>query len=244
MLPDLGLTVRLGYVRSPGLQLFLEIFEMNASSSTQANHFNLHVSGIGYLNRVRWVQPKGRGRSAQPFLACSVSALRGNSEAPDYTYLDLRVSGQEAAELVEKCIEDVDQNRKVVISFKVGDIYPHQYERDVKVDGRKTGEKEMACLIKGRLLLINTITVDGNRVFERQAQEPAEPGADDHSDDIPPQGSDDGLDGGEQLQEDPAPARAEQARPVQRTQAPVTPANASRTSFSRPRMGAREPLPA
>ncbi|WP_234267218.1 DUF3577 domain-containing protein [Hydrogenophaga sp. NFH-34] len=219
---------------------FLEIFEMNASSSTQASHFNLHVSGIGYLNRVRWVQPKQRGRSAQPFLACSVSALRGNAEAPDYTYFDLRVSGQEAAELVEKCMEDVDQNRKVVISFKVGDIYPHLYERDAKVDGRKTGEKEMACLIKGRLLLINTITVDGTRVYERQADAQAEPGAGDHADDIPPQGSDDsGVDGGEQSQDEPAPARAEQARPVQRTQAPA-PVNAPRPSFSRPRMAARE----
>lgn len=217
---------------------------MNASSSTQTNHFNLHVSGIGYLNRVRWVQPKQRGRSAQPFLACSVSALRGNSEAPDYTYFDLRVSGQEAAELVEKCIEDVDQNCKVVISFKVGDIYPHQYERDVKVDGRKTGEKEVACLIKGRLLLINTITVDGVRVYERQAEAQAEPGTDNQTDDIPPQGSDEaGQEGGEPSQEDPAPARAEQARPVQRTQAPA-PANASRPSFSRPRMGAREAQPA
>jgi hypothetical protein len=222
----------------------LEIFEMNASTSSQANHFNLHVSGIGYLNRVRWVQPKQRGRSAQPFLACSVSALRGNSEAPDYTYFDLRVSGQEAAQLVENCIEDVDQNRKVVISFKVGDIYPHLYERDAKVDGRKTGEKEMACLIKGRLLLINTITVDGTRVFERQAEAQAEPGTDDLADDIPPQGSDDvGQESGEQSQEEPAPARAEQARPVQRTQAPA-PANASRPSFSRPLLGARNSQPA
>ena len=145
---------------------------MNAT--TQTNHFNLHVSGIGYLNRVRWVQPKQAGRKAQPFLACSVSALRGNAESPDYTYLDLRVSGQEAAELVEKCMEDVDQNRKVVISFKVGDIYPHMYERDVKVDGRKTGEKEMACLIKGRLLLINTITIDGERVYTRQTEDDAD----------------------------------------------------------------------
>ncbi len=144
---------------------------MNAA--TQTNHFNLHVSGIGYLNRVRWVQPKQAGRKAQPFLACSIAALRGDSESPDYTYLDLRVSGQEAIELVSKCMEDVDQHRKVVISFKVGDIYPHMYERDLKVDGQSTGAKEMACLIKGRLLLINTITIDGERVYSRQAEDEA-----------------------------------------------------------------------
>jgi microcompartment protein CcmK/EutM len=143
------------------------------NEATQTNHFNLHLAGIGYLNRVRWVVPKQAGRKAQPFLACSVSALRGDSQSPDYTYLDLRVSGQEASVLIEKCMKDVDQRRKVVISFKVGDIYPHMYERQVKVDGQKTAATEMACLIKGRLLLVNTITIDGERVYSRQAEDDA-----------------------------------------------------------------------
>ena len=215
---------------------------MNAA--TQTNHFNLHVSGIGYLNRVRWVQPKQAGRKAQPFLACSVSALRGNAESPDYTYLDLRVSGQEAAELVEKCIEDVDQNRKVVISFKVGDIYPHLYERDVKVDRRKTGEKEMACLIKGRLLLINTITIDGERVYSRQADDDTDstqPGED------PATSVEDAGPSGEESQQEPeaqqAPSRAAQA-PLAQRRREVPTAQTERPTFSRTRQGAREALAA
>ena len=215
---------------------------MNAT--TQTNHFNLHVSGIGYLNRVRWVQPKQAGRKAQPFLACSVSALRGNAEAPDYTYLDLRVSGQEAAELVEKCMEDVAQDRKVVISFKVGDIYPHMYERDVKVDGRKTGEKEMACLIKGRLLLINTITIDGERVYTRQTEDDVpstEPGAD-------PDASqeDAGLPGTEGQQEpeaEEAPPPVAQA-PLEQPRREVPSQQMARPSFSRARQGVRDTVPA
>ena len=134
------------------------------TASAQANHFNLHVNGVGYLNRVRWVEPKrNAGRRAEPFLACSVSALRGNSEQPDYTYFDLRVSGREAIEMVDRLGEDVAAERKVFISFRVGDIYAHPYERDVKdrQTGRKTGDREMAALIKGRLLLINSITIDG-----------------------------------------------------------------------------------
>ena len=140
------------------------------TASVQANHFNLHVNGVGYLNRVRWVEPKrNAGRRAEPFLACSVSALRGNAEQPDYTYFDLRVSGREAIEMVDRLGEDVAAQRKVFISFRVGDIYPHVYERDVKdrQTGRKTGEKEMAALIKGRLLLINSITIDGENVYRR-----------------------------------------------------------------------------
>ena len=48
------------------------------------------------------------------------------------------------------------------------------YLTDVKDrNGRKTGQKEMAALIKGRLLLINSITIDGERVFTRE-DEPAD----------------------------------------------------------------------
>ncbi|AOW13334.1 hypothetical protein LPB72_09795 [Hydrogenophaga crassostreae] len=238
MLPDLALRLEEG-VRFLSI-FFLEIFEMNAT--TQTNHFNLHTSGIGYLNRVRWVQPKQAGRKAQPFLACSVSALRGNAESPDYTYLDLRVSGQEASELVEKCMEDVDQNRKVVISFKVGDIYPHMYEREVKVDGRKTGEKEMACLIKGRLLLINTITIDGERVYSRQAEDEASP-----QDGQPASSKEfEGFPVDESQQEpeaDEAPPAAAEAPPVQRRQEVPTMQKA-RPSFSRSPKGVREPVAA
>jgi hypothetical protein len=147
---------------------------MTATTSNQANFFNLHVSAVGYLNRIRWVEVKQAGRRAEPFLACSVAALRGNAEKPDYTYFDLRVSGGEAQEICDKLIDDVKAQRKVFITCKLGDIFPHQYERDVKDgEGRKTGEKESACLIKGRLLQINTVTVDGERVYTREVEEHA-----------------------------------------------------------------------
>lgn len=139
--------------------------------STQANFFNLHLSGVGYINRIRWVNPSGRqGRRAEPFLACSIAALRGKADEPDYTYLDLKVSGEEAIQMVDRLGEDVEAQRKVFVSFRVGDIYPHIYDREVKdrQSGRKTGEWETASLIKGRLLAINSITIDGERVFTRE----------------------------------------------------------------------------
>ena len=157
-----------------------------ATSQTK-EFFNLHTSGIGYLNRVRWVQPgkKSSGRRADPFLACSVSALRGSSDDVNYTYFDLRVSGEDAIEIVSKLIDDVNDQRKVILSFKVGDIYPHLYERDARDQNRRpTGQKEMAVLIKGRLLLINSVSVDGERVYARE-QVPVDaehPAADDACD--------------------------------------------------------------
>ena len=144
------------------------------TAQAQTNHFNLHVSGVGYLNRVRWVETRSGGRRAQPFLACSISALRGNADEPDNTYFDLKVTGQEAIEMVDRLRVDVEERRKVFISFRLGDIYAHPYEREVKDQGRPTGRREAAALIKGRLLLINSITIDGVNVFRRTDEAPAD----------------------------------------------------------------------
>lgn len=142
------------------------------TSANAGDFFNLHTVGIGYLNRVRRVPVKGRGRKADEFLACSIAAMRGLADDLSYTYFDCRVSGAEAQEIVEKLMADVEQNRKVVIGFCIGDAYPHLYERDKKdQDGRKTGEKEWAALIKGRLLRIDFVTIDGERVYTRKPRD-------------------------------------------------------------------------
>ena len=206
------------------------------TASAQANHFNLHVNGVGYLNRVRWVEPKrNAGRRAEPFLACSVSALRGNSEQPDYTYFDLRVSGREAIEMVDRLGEDVAAERKVFISFRVGDIYAHPYERDVKdrQTGRKTGDREMAALIKGRLLLINSITIDGENVFRR------DPDAALPEDDTPAgDGGEDQDYGEERLEQEPA---AEQQAQPRLAQAQPERQARPQASNARPQPVARQP---
>lgn len=150
---------------------------MSATNDTP-NYFNLHVSGIGYLNRIRWVETgRNAGRRAQPFLACSISALRGRPEDREYTFFDVRVSGAEAQGLIESLMEDVRADRKVVVGFRIGDIYPHLYERNVRdpQSGHPTAQREWASLIKGRLLLINSITVDGERTYTRPAQEVGDP---------------------------------------------------------------------
>ena len=140
----------------------------NSPRSNANEYFNLHVSGIGYLSRVRWVETKSGGRKAQPFLACTIGALRGSADDVQYTYFDVRVSGQEAIDLVDKLGHDVDANRKVIVAFKASDIYVNVYEREMKdQNGRKTGHVEAAANIKGRLLQINMAKVDGVEVYRR-----------------------------------------------------------------------------
>ena len=40
---------------------------------SESKFYDLHVTGLGYLNRVRMVKPN----KGETFLACSISALRG-----------------------------------------------------------------------------------------------------------------------------------------------------------------------
>ncbi|MGK5032638.1 DUF3577 domain-containing protein [Janthinobacterium sp. MDT1-19] len=136
-----------------------------------SGYFDLHTKGCGYMNRIRWVAPKGSGRKAEQFLACAINALHGKIADPHYSYLDLRVSGQEAIDLVSDLMADCDADRKIFVAFTVGDIYAHTYIRDIKEHGRKTGEQEAAAVIKGRLLLITHIAIDDVVVFQRDREE-------------------------------------------------------------------------
>jgi hypothetical protein len=139
--------------------------------ATQAQEFfNLHLNGVGYLSRVRWVEPGARraGRRADRFLSCAINAMHGDAAAVNYTYFDLKVTGQEAIEVTQTLQAATEQGRRVLVSFKAADIYPHMYERRVRVDGEPTDEREMAALIKGRLILIHSVKVDGELVFKHE----------------------------------------------------------------------------
>ena len=63
-------------------------------------YFDLHLTGLGYLSRVREVTSAGQGRArARPFLACSIAAFHGDPEVQNgivYLNFDLIVSGEKA----------------------------------------------------------------------------------------------------------------------------------------------------
>lgn len=198
---------------------------MQQQAPAQREFFNLHANGIGYLNRVRWVTPTGRGRKAEPFLACAISALRGATDSPDYTYFDLRVSSAEAIDLIDSLQKEVDERRKVLISFRIADLYAHSYERDVRDQGgRPTGQKEHAGLIKGRLILINSVKVDGQLVYQRAesnveaAHLGSQPQGDEAFHDDRAGNSEQG--GQDEQPHGPAPAQAPRQQPQYRAPAP------------------------
>lgn len=135
----------------------------NNTQGQEAKYFDLHTTGIGYLNRIREV-PIRRG---EPFLAVTVAALHGAADSVEYSYIDCKVVGAQAEKLVRRCKEAVEAEKKVLISFRIGDIWadPFTYEK-----GEKKGQS--GASLKGRLLFISWIKVDGTTVYD--AKEEAE----------------------------------------------------------------------
>jgi hypothetical protein len=120
-----------------------------------SSFFDLHVEGVGYLNRVRTVKPK----KGQEFLACTVSAMRGSTDDIAYTKFDCRVSGAEAQKIVKRLERDVAAEKTVMIGFKIADIYPELFTFE---KGDKQGQPGVS--IKGRLLRIKFAKVNGEAI--------------------------------------------------------------------------------
>ena len=124
-------------------------------ATNQSSFFNLHVEGVGYLNRVRTIKPK----KGQEFIACTVSAMRGSTDDISYTKFDCRVSGAAAQKIVEFLAPWVAAEKTVLIGFRIGDIYPELFTYE---KGEKAGQPGVS--IKGRLLRIKFAKVDGTAV--------------------------------------------------------------------------------
>lgn len=133
----------------------------STATRSEKKFFNLHTDGMGYLNRIRQVKPK-RG---DPFLACDISALVGPADAVEYRRFDCRVSGKDAQHLVRRCEQAVREEKKVLVGFRVGDLWP-----DVFTYSKGPKEGQTGVSLKARLLLIRWIKVEGETVYTAAAR--------------------------------------------------------------------------
>ena len=129
------------------------------TTSTEKSYFDLHITGLGYLNRIREVKPK----KGDAFLACDIAALKGPSDDVAYVRFDTRVSGSEAQHLVRRCIQAVDAEKKVMIGFRLGDLWTDTFTYS---KGKRAGEQGVS--LKARLLFVSWIKVDGKLVYKAE----------------------------------------------------------------------------
>jgi hypothetical protein len=133
----------------------------------EPKYFDLHITGLGYLNRVREVDVK----HGQNFLAVDVSAIHGAADAIEYTRFDCRVSGSEAQRVIRLLQSDIQARKAVLVGFKLGDLYVHQFVYDKGDKGDKAGQPGVS--LKARLLRIAWAKVDGKTVYRAGADEEA-----------------------------------------------------------------------
>ncbi|PZN83058.1 MAG: hypothetical protein DM484_05285 [Candidatus Methylumidiphilus alinenensis] len=135
---------------------------------TESSYFDLHTVGIGYANRLREV--KARNAS---FWAVDIAALHGSSDNVQYTRFDCRISGKDAQAALKLVKPQIDAKQKVLVGFKISDIYPETF---VYEKGDKAGQT--GVVLKGRLLSVAWIKVDGSTVYtapkDKQADSEAE----------------------------------------------------------------------
>ncbi|BBP46332.1 hypothetical protein THMIRHAS_17050 [Thiosulfatimonas sediminis] len=124
------------------------------ANNNQANFFNLHLTGLAYVNRMREVKPK----KGNPFTSVTLAFLRGSSDDVEYTYVDCIVRGSDALSLLQQWQESISDQQKVLVTAKVGDIFPEAFEHNNKT----------YASIKGRLLTIDMMKVNGDLVFEAE----------------------------------------------------------------------------
>ncbi|RMT93231.1 hypothetical protein ALP39_00969 [Pseudomonas marginalis pv. marginalis] len=151
---------------------------MSQSSAVagEATYFDLHTQGLGYLNRIREVTPS-RGKA---FLACTIAALNGPTESPEYRYFDVAVCGAEARQLVNRYAEAVEQGHKVLMGFRLGDLWTDlfRYSR-----GEKAGKTGVS--LKARLLFVSWVKVDGKLVYQARPKAETEEAEATHPADAP-----------------------------------------------------------
>ena len=103
------------------------------STVDTAKYFDLYLSGIGYLNRVREITPV----QGNPFWVVSLAALRGSADRVQYTHFECVVVGEEAKDLVRQLQSSVDAKLKVLVGFRLSDL-------QVETFTFKSGEREGA----------------------------------------------------------------------------------------------------
>ena len=130
----------------------------------QSSYFNLHIDGLGYLSNIREIKT-----ATGSFLSCTINALHGSTDKPEYTRFDVTVSGQQASSLIRRCQNAVNEEKKVLIGFKLSNLTADVF---TLTKGDHAGESRAS--LRARLIKISFIKVGQNMVYKAEKPESAD----------------------------------------------------------------------
>lgn len=125
------------------------------SNSDKNRYFDLHTTGVGYLNRVREVEPE----NGSPFLAVTVAAIHGKSTEVNHTYFECAVYGEQAQAIVRELKPAVDADQKVFVGFTLSNLKADTFTFQ---QGDKAGQAGVS--LNARLIRIAWAKVDGQKI--------------------------------------------------------------------------------
>jgi hypothetical protein len=125
------------------------------------HYYDIYVSACGFLNRLRTVEHS----DGQSSLVCTFAALRGaKGERAQPTYFDAKIVGDRTKALVEQFRNVInDRTRQVFVSVRLSDIYVKPF---VRQKGERKGESGYS--LKTRLLVVESLAVDGVFAYRRK----------------------------------------------------------------------------
>ena len=125
------------------------------------HYYDIYVSACGFLNRLRTVEHS----DGQTSLVCTFAALRGaKGERAQPTYFDAKIVGDRTKALIEQFRNAInDRTRQVFVSVRLSDIYVKPF---VRQKGDRKGESGYS--LKTRLLVVESLAVDGVFAYRRK----------------------------------------------------------------------------
>ncbi|MBC3217023.1 STY4534 family ICE replication protein [Serratia fonticola] len=135
----------------------------STATQNQTSYFNLHVDGLGYLSNIREITTANGS-----FLSCVINAMHGSTDKPDYTRFDVTVSGKDATALIRRCQKSVDEEKKVLLGFKLSNLTADVF---TLTKGDHAGESRPT--LKARLIKISWIKVGQEMVYKAEKSVPA-----------------------------------------------------------------------
>ncbi|ECE2104803.1 STY4534 family ICE replication protein [Salmonella enterica subsp. enterica serovar Newport] len=135
-----------------------------AQPKPQSSSFNLHIDGLGYLSNIREINT-----ATGSFLSCTINALHGSTEKPEYTRFDATVSGKQTSSLIRRCQNAVNEEKKVLIGFKLSNLTADVF---TLTKGDHVGESRAS--LRARLIKISFIKVGQSMVYKAEKPESAD----------------------------------------------------------------------
>lgn len=150
------------------------------TSQAQPKAYNLHTVGMGFVNRLRFVKPEGKGKG---YWCVSIGALYGIEDEngrSESSLFDLNVVGKAAKESVQTLQAAFNEGKKIFVEFKAGDSRAEHFQYK---KGQRAGQ--WGSCIKGTLLQLRKAWVNGELVIDTSQQPDQDEVSDESRDDAP-----------------------------------------------------------